>query len=165
MIGMNRIEFFFARHTSTTVPFLEGAVLCLTMATLFAVDMVSCTTCKYIHFLIPSPMLCPFTEKAQVFRIEERFPSPANSPAKTAMAAAQRGAQATHTAPHIKDTQPAYISSTPPPPTAVASPGSAQQQYTTGQAHPQAVMVPTYVQQQSPIPLVMPQVSLIMYNW
>ena len=110
-----------------------------------------------------------YTEKSQVFRIEEKFLSPANSPAKTAVAAVpqqQYTPQSIHTAtsPH-KDgvkTNTNINSITPPlPRTTVASP-SGQQPFIGQAQQPQAVVVhnvPTYVQQQSPVPLVMPQVS------
>lgn len=117
----------------------------------------------------------PCIEKGQVFRIEERFLSPANSPAKTAVAAHQRNTttQQTHSSPahtanamttNTRNYNTNSITSPPPPlSTAIASPSPSGQQQFIGQTQqPQAVMVhnvPTYVQQQSPIPLVMPQVS------
>lgn len=108
----------------------------------------------------------PCIEKSQVFRIEERFLSPANSPAKTAVAAPQHTPQAAHTTASHKDAVAANTninsSSTPPLPMTVASPNS-QHQFIGHAEQPQAVVVhnvPTYVQQQSPIPFVMPQVSL-----
>lgn len=115
-------------------------------------------------------------EKSQVLRIEERFLSPANSPAKTAMATHQHNTtKQTHSSPahtanamttNTRNYNTNSITSPPPPslPTAVASPSpSGSQQQFIGQAQqPQAVVVhnvPTYVQQQSPVPFVMPQVS------
>lgn len=102
-------------------------------------------------------------EKSQVFRIEERFLSPANSPAKTSVPTVPQ--HTPHTPSH-KDPVPANnsisSSSTPPLPTTVASPNS-QQQFIGQAQQPQPIMVhnmPTYVQQQSPVPFVVSQVSL-----
>lgn len=109
----------------------------------------------------------PCIEKSQVFRIEERFLSPANSPAKTAVASPQHTPQAAHTTASHKDAVAPNTNiiggSTPPLPTTIAFPNSQHQFIGQAEQQPQAVVVhnvPTYVQQQSPIPFVMPQVSL-----
>lgn len=78
----------------------------------------------------------------------------------------QNTPQPTHSSPAHKDAMTTntniYNSNTPPFPATVASPGSQQQFIGQSQHQPQAVVVhnvPTYVQQQSPVPFVMPQVS------
>jgi hypothetical protein len=133
-----------------------------------------CTHCPFIANVLALHCI----EKSQVFRIEERFLSPANSPAKTAMAAAPAPQHnIPHTSPAHKDSAMTTntriynttnsITSPPSLPMGVPSPTPSGQQQFIGQAQqPQAVVVhnvPTYVQQQSPMPLMMPQVSQTLY--
>lgn len=97
-------------------------------------------------------------EKTQVFRIEEKFPSPAHSTVMTTpkqtIKQTANSSVTTQTSPR-NDMLPA---STPPLFATVASPDD-NIQYVAVPQQPQAMIVPAYAQRQSPIPLIVPQVK------
>ena len=139
---------------------------CSTMATSCDLDTVSnCVVLVTIPTLITSPFLNA-TEKTHVFRIEETFPSPSRSPARTAKTG--NGSSVTaQTPPPPKDISSAPNTPSPLTPQVAATPSYASQPvaFATPQPlpqplpQPQAVIVPHYMPQQSPVPFVMPQVS------
>ena len=132
------------------------------MATWYALDMVSnyVVLGQFLPYSLPPVLNAP--EKTRVFRIEETFPSPARSPARTTKAS-NDSSLTTKTPPPPRDALSTPNTPSPLTPTVAATPSYVSQPaaFDTPQPlpQPQAVIVPHYVPQQSPVPFVMPQVS------